>query len=67
MGQENIAELEALIAAEGGERPIVFDLKNMTLIGEDGINFLARCEASAITLLNCAPYVREWIARRRKA
>ena len=32
----------------------------MTLTGQDGIDFLTRCEAAGITLVNCDPYVREW-------
>ena len=61
--REHIPELEALIAAEGKERRIVLDLKDMTLTGQDGITFLARCEAAGIVLVNCDPYVREWITR----
>ena len=59
--KEHIAELEALIAAEGKDRRIILDLKDMTLTGQDGINFLAQCEAAGIELANCDPYVREWI------
>ena len=63
--REHIAELEALIAAEGKDRRIVLDLKDMTLTGQDGINFLAQSEAAGIKLANCDPYVREWITRQR--
>jgi len=59
----DVAELETLIAAEGKNRRIILDLKDMTLTGQDGINFLAQCEAADIALANCDPYVREWIAR----
>jgi hypothetical protein len=73
IGAENIAELEALIAAEGEalmsakekDRSIVLDLRDMTLTGEDGIEFLTRCEGAGIALVNCDPYVREWITRQR--
>ena len=58
---ENIAELKGLIDAEGKERRIILDLKDMTLTGQDGIAFLAQCEAAGIALVNCDPYVREWI------
>ena len=61
--KDNIGELEALIGAEGKERPIVLDLRDMTLIGREGIVFLAGCEAAGIVLVNCDPYVREWIAK----
>ena len=62
---ENIADLEALIVAEEKGRRIVLDLKDMTLTGQDGIAFLIQCEAAGIALVNCDPYVREWIERRR--
>ena len=64
--QGDITELEALIAAEGADRPIILDLKDLTLTGEDGITFLAHCEASGIALANCDPYVREWITIQNK-
>ena len=61
--KEHIPALEALIAAEGKDRRIILDLRDMTLTGQDGINFLAQCEAAGIGLANCDPYVREWITR----
>ena len=60
---EHIADLEALIRAEGRDRRIILDLKDMTLTGQDGIVFLAECEEAGIALLNCDPYIREWITR----
>ena len=63
--REDIAELETLIGAEAKGRRIILDLKDMTLTGEAGISFLARCEAADIALVNCDPYVREWITRQR--
>ena len=64
--KEHIVELETLIAAEGRLRRITLDLKDMTLLGQDGINFLAQCEAADIVLVNCAPYIREWITREKR-
>ena len=65
IGKEHIVELEALIAAEGKDRRIIFDLKELTLTGPDGMAFLAQSEASGIALTSCDPYLREWIARQR--
>ena len=61
LDKEHVAELESLIGAEGKVRHIILDLKDMTLTGQDGITFLAQCEATGISLVNCDPYVREWI------
>jgi anti-anti-sigma regulatory factor len=66
LDKEHIADLEAAIAAERKGRRVILDLRDMTLTGQDGINFLARCEASGITLANSDPYVREWITRQEK-
>jgi len=63
LGEDHIAEVEMLIASEGKERRIILDLKDVTLTGQDGIVFLARCEAAGIALVNCDPYIREWITR----
>ncbi len=65
LDKEHVAELESLIGAEGKDRRIVLDLKDMTLTGQDGIAFLAQCEAADIALVNCDPYVREWITRQK--
>jgi anti-anti-sigma regulatory factor len=64
--KDSIADLEALIAVEKKDRRIILDLKDMTLTGQDGISFLAQCETAGIALLNCDPYVREWITIQNK-
>jgi len=65
IGEEDIAGLEALITAEGKDRRLSLDLKDMTLTGQDGIAFLGQCEASGVALVNCDRYIREWITRQR--
>jgi anti-anti-sigma regulatory factor len=63
LDKEHVSEMEALIGAEGKDRQIILDLKDMTLTGQDGIGFLAQCEAAGVALANCDPYIREWITR----
>lgn len=65
MDEEHIGELQAILGQEANERRIVMDLKNLTLAGQEVVSFLERCEVDGITLLNCAPYIREWITRLR--
>jgi len=64
---ENIGELHTLFGTEAEGRGIVLDLKDLTLVDRDAVRFLERCEADSIKLRNCPAYVREWIARERKA
>ena len=65
MDKDNIAELKTVIRSEANGRSIVLDLKDVTLVGQDAITFLERCEADNITLMNCPAYIREWITRKR--
>jgi anti-anti-sigma regulatory factor len=66
MDETDIPELETLIRSEPDGRRIVMDLSDLTLVGQDAISFLERCEADGITLKNCAGYIREWITRQRR-
>jgi|SRR6266851_7292265 len=61
MDAENVGELETLFSAETSGRRIVLDLKDLTLVDQDVVSFLRRCEADSIELKNCPAYIREWI------
>ena len=62
---ENVAELQTLFTAEADSRRIVLDLRDLTLVDQDAVSFLKRCEADNITLKNCPGYIREWIEGER--
>ena len=66
MDAENLTELETLMTSGADGRRIVLDLKDLTLVDQDAVSFLKRCEANNITLKNCPAYIREWITRDRK-
>jgi anti-anti-sigma regulatory factor len=61
MGAENVSELETLVSAETSGRRIVLDLKDLTLVDQEAVSFLKRCEADGLQLDNCPAYIREWI------
>jgi hypothetical protein len=63
MGSENISELQILFTSESGGRRIILDLKDLTLVDQESVSFLAHCEADGIRLRNCPAYIREWITR----
>jgi anti-anti-sigma regulatory factor len=62
MVAENIGDLKTLFSAEESGRRMVLDLKDLTLVDQDVVSFLRRCEADSIHLKNCPAYIREWIA-----
>ena len=58
---EDIEQLQQLLAAETSEEQLVLDLRDVTLVNEDAVKFLSRCEADGIQLENCPLHVRRWI------
>jgi len=65
MDAENLGELQALLDAETGEN-IVLELKDLTLVDQDVVSFLRRCETEGILLRDCPAYIREWINGQRQ-
>jgi hypothetical protein len=43
----------------------VLDLSQVTLVDLGVIRFLVSCEDRGVELVECPPYVREWILRER--
>jgi hypothetical protein len=62
---EDIKQLQQLLASEASGKQLVLNLRDVTLVNQDAVEFLARCEADSIALENCPPYVRDWIGRER--
>jgi anti-anti-sigma regulatory factor len=58
---ENVKELRELLAVETAGQQLVLDLRDVTLVNQDAVKFLARCEANRIKLENCPLYIRKWI------
>jgi hypothetical protein len=63
--EESMPELKRVIEAESADHHFVLDLKDVTLVDQAAIRFLARCEAEGIALENCPPYIRDWISAER--
>jgi hypothetical protein len=43
----------------------ILDLSEVTLVDVAVVRFLIRCEDEGIKLVQCPPYVREWMVRER--
>jgi anti-anti-sigma regulatory factor len=63
MRAEHLPELEKQIRES--ESKIVLDLEEVNLVDVEAVRFLGRCEAQGVTLLNCSPYIRDWIGKER--
>ena len=61
---EHLDELKAQISVSVSK--IVLELGEVSLVDSDAVRFLGNCESEGIQLLNCSPYIREWIVRERE-
>jgi hypothetical protein len=59
----DVKELRQLLALETEGQQLALDLRDVTLVNDGAVKFLAGCEADKIKLENCPPYIREWIKR----
>jgi anti-anti-sigma regulatory factor len=50
---------------KGHAETIVLDLEEVTLVDVDVVRFLGEGEAEGVELVNCSPYIRDWIFRER--
>jgi hypothetical protein len=60
---EHLHQVQAEI--EISESPAVLDLEELDLVDVECVRFLNACEAKGISVLNCSPYIREWMSRER--
>lgn len=50
---------------KGKAERIVLDLEDVTLVDLDVVRFLGVSEAGGVELVNCSPYIRDWIFKER--
>ena len=62
IAEENLEELKRVVGLEARDHKLVLDLKDVTLVDQSAIRFLARCEEESATLENSPAYIRDWIA-----
>ena len=60
---EHLSQVKSEVERAG--HPVALDLEEVDLVDIDGVRFLNQCEAVGIPVLQCSPYVREWMQRER--
>ena len=61
---EDLVEVARQLETSGPS--VVLQLDEVTLVDVDVIRFLNRCETEGVRLVNCSPYIREWMSRELK-
>jgi len=60
---DRIASIRSAMSNGGAHKSL--DLSEVTLVDLGVVRFLISCEDEGIELVQCPPYVREWILRER--
>jgi anti-anti-sigma regulatory factor len=66
IGQIRSEDVMALAAQLNGEFGVVLDLDELALVDAAVVRFLSATEDAGVELLNCPPYIREWMTRERE-
>ena len=64
MQAEHMSEVEKQIEESGTK--VTLDLEEVTLVDVQVVRFLGTCEIRGISILNCSPYITNWIAKERR-
>jgi hypothetical protein len=66
MQTEDIEQFQQLLVFETSGQRLVFDLRDVTLVNQDAVTFLADCEAKGIKLESCPLHIRNWIDQEKR-
>ena len=64
MQAEHVGEVERQIEESGTK--VTLDLEEVTLVDVQVVRFLGSCEIRGIRVLNCSPYIADWITKERR-
>ena len=64
MQAEHVSEVERQIEESGTK--VALDLEEVTLVDVQVVRFLGTCEIWGISILNCSPYITDWITKERR-
>jgi hypothetical protein len=66
MQTDDIEQVQQLLIVETPGQQLTFDLRDVTLVNQDAVTFLADCEAKGITLESCPLHIRNWINQEKR-
>src|ERR1700688_3941614 len=66
MQTEDIEQSQQLLIVETPGQPVMCDLRDLTLVNQDVVTFLADCEAKGIKLESCPLHIRNWIDQEKR-
>jgi hypothetical protein len=62
----DIEQVHQLLVVETPGQTVMFDLRDVTLVNQDVVTYLADCEAKGIKLESCPLHIRKWVDQERR-
>ena len=66
MQTEDIEQFQQLLVVETPGQQLMLNLRDVTLVNQDAVTFLADCEAKGIKLESCPLHIRNWINQEKR-
>ena len=66
MQTQDIDQFQQLLIVETPGQQLMFNLRDVTLVNQDVVTFLAECEAKGIKLESCPLHIRNWIDQEKR-
>ena len=66
MQTEDIEQVQQLLVVETPGQPVMLDLRDVTLVNQDAVTFLADCEVKGIDIRSCPLHIRTWIDQEKR-
>ena len=66
MQTEDIEQFQQLLVVETPGQQLMLNLRDVTLVNQDAVTFLADCEAKGIKLESCPLHIRNWIDQEKR-
>ena len=61
----HLADLRSELEQVG--QSATLDLDEVDVVDIDGVRLLNECKAQGIQVVNCSPYIRQWMSQERRA
>jgi hypothetical protein len=66
MQTADIEQFQQLLIVEPAGLAVKFNLRDVTLVNQDAVTYLADCEGKGIKLESCPLHIRKWIDQEKR-
>ena len=63
--RSHLVDVRAEIEQAG--QPATLDMDEVDVVDIEGVRLLNECDAQGIQVVNCSPYIREWMLQEKRA